>query len=88
MNDFETVREALSDYLGSLPSAEDWDTPQDDAINRAHAALDRIETEMEKKAVMAQSAIYSVQVLEAEVLEAEVERLRAVLDDFGIEENA
>ena len=48
VNDFETVREALSDYLGSLPSAEDWTTPEDDVINAANAALDRIEAEVER----------------------------------------
>jgi chromosome segregation ATPase len=57
MNDFETLRQA-GQYVqvdGVLDDEE------------FHNALDRIETEMEKKAVMAQSAIHSVQVLEAEV---------------------
>jgi FtsZ-binding cell division protein ZapB len=86
MNDFETVRMWI-----------DGDGDGDEV--EAYAALDRLETEIEKKAVLAQSAMHSVQVLEAEVeklrgtlktvdslltaREAEVERLRAVLEQIA-----
>jgi len=78
VNDFETVREALSDYLGSLPSAEDWTTPEDDVINAANAALDRIEAEVERlraenKALLDVNQTYANR---EEAFGAEVERLR------------
>ena len=82
MNDFETVREALSDYLGSLPSAEDWTTPEDDVINAANAALDRIEAEVERLRTEAGAnrLLFEAAQKELELQVAEVERLRAALE--------
>jgi FtsZ-binding cell division protein ZapB len=66
-NDFETVRLAIDAF---------------EKERVGHKALDRIEAEMEKKAVWAQSAMHSVQ-----VLEAEVERLRKQRCDYEHLEN-